>query len=429
MTPRDISRRELIANAGRLAAVAAVPGLPGVLTDVGAEPTTSALAQTQTFPVKAAFSIPPEITFLNSAWSHPLPIAGAEAVKRHAETRVRPTEVMPSSQTMVTQVKQDFAELIGASPREISFVPNTSTGENLVVNGLGIPAAASSGINVVTDGLHFDGALVHLQALQRDRSLDLRIVAPRDFRIDIADLARVIDRKTRLVELSLVTMYNGFQHDLKAVCDLAHANGAYVYADIIQAVGAVPIDVRASGVDFCACSGFKWLMSDFGLGFLYARGDLLERVMTRSQWGYHSVDTMQTHVQKYDPAGEGPLSWTAGTSASAHFEVGSNALGALAALSVGLPLVRRLGVANIEAHRLPLLKRLRDELPRLGLELVTPSDSKSPIITFATRNGPAVADKLRAARINARVATHFVRFSPSVFNDMADIERVLEALA
>ena len=33
-------------------------------------------------------------------------------------------------------------------------------------------------------------------------------------------------------------MYNGYQHDLKAVCDLAHANGALVYADIVQAAGA-----------------------------------------------------------------------------------------------------------------------------------------------------------------------------------------------
>ena len=50
---------------------------------------------------------------------------------------------------------------------------------------------------------------------------------------------RVIDRDRRLVEVSSVTMYNGFQHDLKAVCDLAHAHGAYVYADIIQGAGAV----------------------------------------------------------------------------------------------------------------------------------------------------------------------------------------------
>jgi selenocysteine lyase/cysteine desulfurase len=35
------------------------------------------------------------------------------------------------------------------------------------------------------------------------------------------------------------------------------------------------------GLDFCACSSFKWLMGDFGLGFLYAREDLLERAIRR----------------------------------------------------------------------------------------------------------------------------------------------------
>ena len=104
----------------------------------------------------------------------------------------------------------------------------------------------------------------------------MRLVRPRDWRIDPADMERVVDRKTRLVAVSLVSWYNGFQHDLKRVCDLAHAHGAYVYADIVQAAGNTPIDVRASGVDFCACSSFKWLMGDFGLGFLYVREALLD---------------------------------------------------------------------------------------------------------------------------------------------------------
>jgi len=139
--------------------------------------------------------------------------------------------------------------------------------------------------NVVTDALHFEGALVHLLELQK-QGLDLRVVMPRGGRIEIKDLERVVDLKTKLVELSLVSMYNGFQHDLQAVCELAHANGAYVYADIIQAAGAVPIDVRAAGVDFAAAATYKWLMGDFGLAFLYVREDLLGSVIRRPHWSY-----------------------------------------------------------------------------------------------------------------------------------------------
>ena len=149
----------------------------------------------------------------------------------------------------VKRVKAEFAALINATPEELAFIPNTSTGENLVVRGLGIPGL---GGNVVTDALHFDGAILHLQALQ-SQGLELRMAMPTaDGRIELADLDRLIDRNTRLVEVSSVAMYNGFEHDLKAVCDLAHSRGAYVYADIIQGVGAVPFDVRATGVDFAA---------------------------------------------------------------------------------------------------------------------------------------------------------------------------------
>ena len=97
----------------------------------------------------------------------------------------------------------------------------------------------------MTDALHFDGAILHLQALQA-QGLELRMAMPTaDGRIQLADLDRLIDRNTRLVEVSSVAMYNGFEHDLAAVCDLAHSRGAYVYADVIQGVGAVPLDVRA----------------------------------------------------------------------------------------------------------------------------------------------------------------------------------------
>src|SRR6185436_18596195 len=186
--------------------------------------------------------------------------------------------------------------LINAKPSEVSFIPNTSTGENLVVECLGIGRNAG---NVVTDALHFEGALIHLYELQK-RGLDLRVVMPRENRIELRDLERVIDRNTKLVEVSLVSMYNGFQHDLKAVCDLAHAHGAYVYADIIQAAGAVPIDVRKSGVDFAATATYKWLMGDFGLGFFYVREDLLDRVVRRPHWSYRSAADVDIHLSPFD---------------------------------------------------------------------------------------------------------------------------------
>jgi selenocysteine lyase/cysteine desulfurase len=117
------------------------------------------------------------------------------------------------------------------------------------------------------------------------------------------------------------------------------------------------------------------------------------------------------------------------TDATGHFETGSTAHAAEAALRFSLPYIRQLGVASIQAYRQPMLARIRAGMMRLGFTPATPAGSTSPIITFATRYGRAVAQKLQRARVNARVSNYWIRISPSVFNDLADIDRLLEALS
>lgn len=418
----SLNRREMLAAFGSLAVLNATEGSSA---DALAFPPNPARG-TSTLPAKHDFVIPTGITYLNCAYTHPIPKAGLEALRDYGDRRARPEVVSKPLQKKPIDIKAEFAALINAKKSEISFIPNTSTGENLVVNGLDIPR---SGGNVVTDELHFEGALLHLQALRQSAGLDLRVVKPRDWRIDLKDLERAIDKNTRLVEVSLVAMDNGFQYDLKAVCDIAHASGAYVYADIVQAVGATPIDVRASGVDFCACSSFKWLMGDFGLGFLFVKESLLDKVIRRTQYGYYQAQDLESHFLPGDTPGAAPYSWRLTPDATGHFEVGTQAIGVAQVLSESLPYIRSLGVENIQAHRQPFLKKLREEMPRLGYEPLTPPESTSAIISFVVRKPDDVRNRLASAQVNARVSDRFIRIAPSVFNDMGDIDRLLAALA
>jgi len=420
----SVNRRDMLVGLGGIVAGAALGNREarGATDAVGEQGTT--------FPRKADFNMAPGYTYISGAYTHPMPIAAAEAYRRVVDRRSTvgtpaTAPAAPSSPAPVNP-KAAFAALINAKPSEISYIPNTSTGENLVVECLGIAANAG---NVVTDALHFEGALVHLMELKK-RGLDLRIVAPReDGRIDMKDLERVVDRNTKLVEVSLVSMYNGFQHDLKAVCALAHAHGAYVYADIIQGVGAVPLDVRATGLDFAATSSYKWLMGDFGLGFLFIREELLGSVIRRPHWSYESAPDTNIHTSPLDPQFPTPVTYTPGSDASTYFQLGTMASGVAAALGVSIPYIQRLGVERIQDYRQPMLRRLQQELPRLGFRPQTPLDSTSPIVTFAHKDAATISKKLEAARVNVRVADYWMRIAPSVYNDMHDVERLLEALA
>jgi len=419
-----LDRRELLKGLSAMAASAALVRMNGTRTLEAATLPTTELPRKQDFDFADGF------TYINAAYTHPIPRPAADAARTYLAQRNKLAMPRPGSGGGSGEgfnAKALFAELINAKPTEIAYVPNTSTGENLVVTALGLDR--QSDFNVVTDWLHFDGALVHLLELKR-RGLDVRIVRPTaDYRIDINDLARVIDGKTRLVELSSTAMYNGFQHDLEAVCQLAHGHGAYVYADIIHTAGAELFDVKASGVDFAACSSFKWLMGDYGLGFLYARDDLLDRIR-RPLIGYYEADEMTGHEPPFDTGAAEPVSWTLKRDATGHFEAGSigGALGA--GLAASLAYVKGIGVANIQAYRKPMIEKLRAEVPRLGFTCVTPPHSTASIITFA-RKGLGASDvpkKLDRARVNVRIADNWMRVSPSIYNDMSDIDRLVEAL-
>jgi selenocysteine lyase/cysteine desulfurase len=409
-----LNRRELLTVLG--AAAATIPAAAAASSREVEDGSTA-------LPRKRDFAFEPGWTYISGAFTHPMPTVAADAY-RDAVTR-RATVGAPPAAAARIDPRAAFAGLINARPTEISYIPNTSAGENLVVECLDI--ARLDG-NVVTDALHFEGALVHLMELQK-QGLDLRVVAARDGRIDLKDLERVVDRRTKLIEISLVSMYNGFQHDLKAVCDLAHAHGAYVYADIIQAAGAVPIDVRASNVDFAACATYKWLMGDFGLGFFYVREDLLGRVVRRPHWSYRSAADVDIHLSPFDPESPTPVTWTPRTDAPGHFELGTVANAVATALSVSLPYIQQLGVESIQQYRQPMLKRLQQEMPRLGFTPQTPLDSTSPIVTFASKDTREAARKLTAAKVNVRVAPYWIRIAPSIYNDMADVERLLAALS
>ena len=403
----DVSRRNLILGAGAasLSRAAAAPEIPGL-------------------PAKSEFPVVHSEVCLNNARWHPISTGAMRAVQQYLEYKAGGGGSAPDyGSDLQRRAKGQFAKLIHADASEISFVPSTTVGENLIATGLGLP---QSGGNVVTDALHFEGSLYQYGEYAK-KGLDVRIVRPRNWRTELDDLDKVIDGKTKLVAVSLVSMINGFQYDLKPLCDLAHSRGALVYVDAVQAVGAVPVDVRASAVDFLACSSYKWLMGDMGLGFLYVRTDRLDR-LRRTQYGFRQMADVQYHVFPYDPPGGSVMDWKQAKGAGGYFEVGTVSNTTLACLTYSLDYILQLGVENIQAHRQPLMARLHNEMPRLGFEPMTASDSKSPIAAFAKKDARALAPRLKSANVDIAVYDHRVRISPSVYSDTADIEKLLNAL-
>lgn len=389
---------------------------------------TSAGSGTE-LPVRDAFTTPQFEICLNNARWHPLSIAARKATEDYLEYKSRGiwNQNGVTSPTSIL-VRESFAKLINATPDEVAFVQSTTTGENLVVSALGLTQPGN--FNIVTDALHFEGSL-YLYSELKSRGIDVRIVKPhvtdQGWSIEKADLESVVDRNTRLIAVSWVSMINGFTHDAGWLASLAHAHGARLFVDAVQAAGCLPIDVRATGVDFLASASYKWLMGDFGLGFLYARSDILP-ALQRTQWSYRQFSDMEYHAFPHDTPGPFPATFDQLHTAAGYFETGTYANAVLAALNHSLPWIQQLGVAKIQQHARALNAILRRELPPLGFECITPVDSQGAIISFSVKEDAGTAAKLKRANVDVSLNPRRMRVSPSIYNNEADVRALIEAL-
>ena len=406
----EFTRRTLVAGA------AATPALAHAADAAG---------QAAPLPAKAAFAKRPYV-YLDAGSTHPMPLGARAALEEYLRYKTQDGTVSNYSVgAKETAMIAKFGELVGAAPDELSLVQSTTMGENLVIRALGIP---ESGGRIVTDALHFFGSFYTYGELGKAGMDVVTLPMTQDGRIDMGQMAAAVNDRTRLVSISAVSTTNGFQHDLKAVCDLAHAHGAYVYVDMVHAVGVTPIDLRAAGVDFAASSSYKWLMGDFGLGFLYVRKEIQDRI-TRPWWGYHQVASFQSHVLPYDPPGKTVADTTPQANATGLFGMGTTSWTGVVQLDHTLTWINKLGEANIQAARQPLAEALQTELRRRGYEPLTPLGSRTALVGFALKDARRkLGDLLQKADIRMTVSQNRFRMSLAVFNDMNDVDRLLAVL-
>lgn len=415
----DITRRGLLKIGGASAiTLSTAASAADSMTAARTAPTPAVL----TLPDRESFLTGPQC-YLDSGSQHPISKGAQRALSAYVQKRMLdPTA--PAEQFDEDKLREKFARLINARSEDVAFIPSTTAGEQMVLRALDFPANRA---HIISDELHFFGSLPIYEEMAR-QGATVTWVKATDGRIRIDDIKRALRKDTRLIALSQVSTINGFEHDLKTVCDLAHAAGALVYADIVHAAGCVPVDVTASGVDFAACSTYKWLMGEFGLGFIYASKAAQAR-MQRREYGYYGLSKFDTHIYPFDTPGTTVADYAYGTDAKGRFAHGTMAHPVMAILDHSLDYIEKLGVSRIQAHARQLTEHLKTELPKLGYNVITPRESKAPIVACAMQSArETLGPRLKAAGIKITLSRHRFRATPSVFNTHADIERLLSAL-
>ena len=403
-----LSRREFISGVSAAAALSGVS--PTSLS--GVPPVVGIASKDDPLGVRSDFPVVEQSVYLDSAYITPSPLQAVEAAQAFAEAKARDPVSLGGMLQETNLMRQRFAALVGASEMEIGVLFATSDGENIVSRALDL----KQGDNVVIDDLHYDTTYLLYQQLAEQRGLEVRIVNSEAGGAPVDAFAEHVDRQTRLISVAWVSHQNGFRHDLAGLADLAHSNGAYLYADAIQGIGALDIDVRSTGIDFFTAGTYKWLLGGYGVAPFYVREELLERIGTDRFGSLNIAEELGQHrFRVYDDARK--------------YGYATMGFGSVFQLGAAIDYLLRVGVPNIEAHTVGLAQQLNTELVGQGHDVWTPKDNRSPIVTFRHHRDIAlVRSTLEEAgiRISFKAEGEELRAGIALFNNSDDIDKLLD---
>jgi selenocysteine lyase/cysteine desulfurase len=315
----------------------------------------------------------------------------------------------------VEALRAMFASSIAADADEIAVVP-----------------AASGGINAIASALDFDGprrrvvigefefpTMAQIWLAQERRGAQISWARAAGDRLPIDAYAAVVDATTLIVPATHVCFRNGHKTDMAAVTALCHDRGALVFMDDYQHTGSGPLDVHALGVDFMVTGCLKYLLAASGIGFLYVRRALIERLQPLITGWFGRVNPFAFRIDALD--------WP---DSARRFESGTppvpNAYATLAALR----LLNEIGYDAVGKQIGHLVARFHDAASSAGFVVRTPADPqrRGPLVVVQSLDAPALVERLARGGIVASARGNGLRISFHAYNNEADVDAVMAAL-
>jgi selenocysteine lyase/cysteine desulfurase len=312
--------------------------------------------------------------------------------------------------------RSSFAQLIGAEADEVAVTTSLSAGVSALASGLRYARRST----IVTTDLEFPtiGQIWHAQEARGARVV--HVPAGESGLVPLERFERAIDEDTLLVSLTHVCFRTGALLDVEPVVRLAHERGALVLLDAYQSVGSLPVDVRELGVDFLAAGVLKYLLGSAGLGFLYARRDVIERVWPTATGWFADRDVFEMDIRDYSPATD-----------ARRFQSGTPPIPSIYAGVAGIELMQEIGIADSRAHVNELNHRLIEGIDELRARLVTPRKPRrrGALVCVASTDVDALVTALRREGIVTSSRDGNLRISAHAYNSVEDVDAVIAALA
>ncbi len=327
----------------------------------------------------------------------------------------------------VEATRSAAAKLIQASPDEIALMPSTTAGINLVAEGI----YWQQGDNVVILADEYPSNVYPWLNL-KDRGVETRLVSTNNGKVDLDRLREACDEMTRLVSLSWVGFTTGYRQDINRIADIVHSAGgkhssrAFFLVDAIQGLGAIPLNVKETPIDFLAADGHKWMLGPEGAAMAYIRLENLEELRPHGV-GWHSV--VNNHDFSNIDMNFLPT--------AARFEGGSANMPGMHAFGSSLDLLQSFDTGTITESILDITDYLCEKLSEIDYRVVSHRevetnghDPRSGIVS--TEPVGITSEQARVKLLDAGVVTRcragWLRFSPHAYNTYDEIDQAIDVL-
>ncbi len=311
--------------------------------------------------------------------------------------------------------REAAARAIGFTTSEVSFCSCSSEAYNLLAQAVNL----GEGDEVVITDLDFPaGATPWLTDRARPT---VALWKARDGALETEDLEPLLNERTRLVQVSLVSFYNGYRIRWRPFVETVRrlAPEALISVDITQAFGRIELDLE--GADCVISSTHKWILSSHG-GCIVGVGEAAaSRLTTHAGGWFHLSNAFEANRFEKAVSRSGAVS----------FSVGMPNFAAIYALDAALRYIEEIRTPNIAAHADPLAERLFSGLGELGFALMAPRREPgecSGINAFLHPRTHEIHNELEAREIHVMHHAGRIRLAVHGYNTTEDIESCLTAM-
>ena len=190
-----------------------------------------------------------------------------------------------------------FARFVGGEPDDVAVTTSLSAGVSPLASAIDFAARPK----VVISDFEFPtiGQIWHAQEL---RGAEVVHVHADGAEIPVERFDEAIDEQTAVVSIAAVCYRNGSRLAVEEIAKIAHERGALVVLDAYQAIGTYPLDVRELGVDVLAAGVLKYLLGSAGLGFMWTRPGLCERLLPTQTGWFADQNIFEMDITDYSPS-------------------------------------------------------------------------------------------------------------------------------